>query len=59
VLRREFGISAHEAEHVVPAWEREMLVRRYVQKVRIERGLDEGLADTVGEPLSRVPKEFT
>jgi hypothetical protein len=55
VLRREFGISAHEAEHVIPAWEREMLLRRYVEQKEIERG---DTPTPSGEPFSRVPGEF-
>jgi hypothetical protein len=28
LLRRFFGISAHDAEHVLPAWEVDLLLRQ-------------------------------
>lgn len=29
VLRRHFGISAHEAKYVMPRWERQMLLEKF------------------------------
>jgi hypothetical protein len=34
VLRREFGISAHEAEHVIPDWELATLLERHRHHIR-------------------------
>jgi hypothetical protein len=41
----------------MPTWEREMLLRRHVEARQVQNG--EGAAETIGEPLSSVPKEFT
>jgi hypothetical protein len=30
ILRRYFGINAYDAEHVLPAWERQLLLEEYV-----------------------------
>lgn len=55
MLRRYFNYSAFEAEHVVPAFERELLVRQYVKSLEAEAGEDVPR----GEPLSEAPGEFT
>jgi hypothetical protein len=52
VLRREFGISALEAENVMPAWEREMLLRLHMES------MEEGSSDTSSGDLSAVPDEL-
>jgi hypothetical protein len=53
VLRRDFGISAHEAENVMPAWEREMLLRLHVES------REGGSSDTPScDPFSQVPEEL-
>jgi hypothetical protein len=54
VLRRHFGISAYEAEHEMPAWEREMLLRLFM----VERGGSEGSSEVSGDPFSAVPDKL-
>jgi hypothetical protein len=54
VLRRHFRISAYEAEHGMPSWEREMLLRLFME----ERGGSKGSSDISGDPFSSVPEEL-
>lgn len=51
VLRRHFGISAHEAEFVMPAWERDLLLRQYAAEGQGEQEPD--------EDFSMPPRELT
>ena len=56
MLRRYFNISALEAEHGMPAWERDLCLRGFAR----ETGLAlEGSANRqVADPFSRVPEEL-
>ena len=59
MLRREFSISAHEAEHVLPEWEREMLVRHVVGALGGgEAASVNGSAEPSGDPFSSVPSDL-
>lgn len=57
LLRRHFGISAYEAEHVLPSWERSMLIERFIAE-HAEGDAGERGAAPSGAPLSRVPEDF-
>jgi hypothetical protein len=54
VLRRHFRISAYEAEHEIPAWEREMLLRHFMEG----RGGSKGSSEVSGDPFASVPEDL-
>lgn len=55
MLRRFFGISAHEAEHVIPAWEIDNCLRGFAREI----GVDQGSArPAVADPFSVVPSDL-
>lgn len=55
ILRVHYGIGALEAEHELPAWERDMLIDAYLEKT------DDGTSRPApsGGPFSVVPEELS
>ena len=51
-LRRFFGITAEEAEHGMPLWERELLLEQLVA----HESSDESEADMPEDPFARPPE---